>query len=155
MGVIAVVGRLAWGHTARRADDLRGRLLSVALIAVVAVLLFWSASLVHRDLLWAGAFAWGVSILSVGALGNLAVLVYSVAGDTGRASGVMLTGFGIGLMIGPPLFGWTVDTTGAYDLGFGLLTAELLALGLISVLWGRRPLGSVASAEPGPGSTSA
>jgi len=140
MGVIAVVGRLIWGHYARSAEDLRGRMLLVAVIAVGAVALFWSASLIHRDLLWAGAFAWGVSILSVGALGNLAVLVYSVAEDTGRASGVMLTGFGIGLMVGPPVFGWTVDTTGAYDVGFGLLSVELLTLSLVGVLWGRGPL---------------
>lgn len=146
MGVVAVVGRVIWGHYARLAADLRGRLLSIAVIAVGAVLLFWSASVIHRDLVWVGAFAWGVSILSVGALGNLAVLVYSVAEDTGRASGVMLTGFGIGLMVGPPVFGWTVDTSGAYHIGFGLLTAELVALSLTAVLWGRRPL--LARSEP-------
>ena len=148
MGVVAVVGRVVWGHFARRADDLRGRMLSIAVLAVAAIVLFWSASLVHRDLVWVGAVAWGVSILSVGALGNLAVLVYSVPEDTGRASGVMLTGFGVGLMVGPPVFGWTVDTTGAYNIGFGLLTAELVALSLIGLLWGRRPLAGVSADVP-------
>jgi hypothetical protein len=116
---------------------------------VVAAALIWAAGPVHPALVWAGALLWGASILSVGALGNLAVLVYSVAAETGRASGVMLTGFGVGLMVGAPVFGWTVDTTGAYDIGLALVLAELLALVAIGVLWGRQPNTQSVGLAPG------
>jgi predicted MFS family arabinose efflux permease len=138
MGIVSAVGRVAWGHFARNSSDLRSRLRTIAVLAVGAALLFWSASFLSPHLVWIGAVAWGASLLSVGAIGNLAVMVYSAVENTGRASGVMLTGFGVGLMIGPPVFGATVDTTGAYDVGFGLVVVELVALTMLSFAWGRR-----------------
>ena len=138
MGVVAVAGRLVWGHAARRVSDLRGRLRWIALLAIGATALIWSASHVHRELVWLGAILWGASILSVGALGNLAVMHYSVVENTGRASGVMITGFGVGLMIGAPAFGLSVDLTGAYDVGFCLLLVELVTLTIVSTVWGRQ-----------------
>jgi len=138
MGVVAVVGRIVWGHRARHALDLRGRFLVVAVVSLASGVAFWAASLVHPALVWIGAAGWGVSLLSVGAIGNLAVIAYSAVENTGRASGVMLTGFGIGLMVGPPIFGWTVDVTGRYDVGFGLLTLELIGLTAVGLAWVRR-----------------
>jgi predicted MFS family arabinose efflux permease len=137
MGTVAVVGRIVWGHHARVALDLRGRFLAVAVLSLGSALALWAASLVHPALVWVGAAGWGISLLSVGAIGNLAVLAYSVVENTGRASGVMLTGFGIGLMVGPPVFGWTVDATGRYDVGFGLLTLELIGLTVVGLAWVR------------------
>jgi predicted MFS family arabinose efflux permease len=145
MGVVAVLGRITWGHLARDAGDLRGRLLWIALLAVVAIVVIWSASHTDPGLVWIGAILWGASILSVGAIGNLAVMHYSIAADTGRASGVMLAGFGVGLMIGAPVFGLSVDLTGAYDVGFTLLLGELVTLVAVSLLWGRRPAPSEVS----------
>jgi predicted MFS family arabinose efflux permease len=139
MGMVAIVGRVVWGHAARDVSDVRSRLRWIAVLAIAAAVVLWSGSHVAPELIWIGAILWGTSILSVGALGNLAVMHYSIAGDTGRASGVMLTGFGIGLMIGAPLFGLSVDVTGSYDLGFGLLLAELVALLVVSIAWDRRP----------------
>jgi predicted MFS family arabinose efflux permease len=138
MGIVAMLGRVTWGHTASRVSDLRGRLRWIALLAIVAVAFLWTAGHSTPALLWVGAVLWGASILSVGALGNLAVMHYSSAGDTGRASGVMITGFGVGLMIGAPIFGLSVDLTGTYDVGFGLLLAELTALAALSSVWRRR-----------------
>lgn len=145
MGVVAVVGRVVWGHAARRVSDLRGRLRLIALLAIGATALIWSASHAERDLVWLGAILWGASILSVGALGNLAVMHYSIAENTGRASGVMITGFGVGLMIGAPAFGLSVDLTGAYDVGFCLLLLELVTLTIVSTAWGRQLRTSSAS----------
>lgn len=138
MGTVAVVGRIVWGYRARRALDLRGRFRIVALLSLGSGLVLWAASFVHPALVWVGAAGWGVSLLSVGAIGNLAVMAYSVVENTGRASGVMLTGFGIGLMVGPPIFGWTVDVTGRYDVGFGLLTLELIGLTVVAFAWARQ-----------------
>jgi predicted MFS family arabinose efflux permease len=151
MGIVAIVGRVIWGHAARGVSDVRSRLRWIAVAAILGVLVLWSASHLAPELIWFGAILWGMSILSVGALGNLAVMHYSIAGDTGRASGVMLTGFGIGLMIGAPLFGLSVDATGAYDVGFGLLLAELVALLLVSAAWGRQPASEVRAATNAAG----
>jgi predicted MFS family arabinose efflux permease len=149
MGTIAVVSRVLWGYSARRVNDLRGRLRWIALLAIGATAFMWAASHAEPGLIWLGAVLWGASILSVGALGNLAVMHYSIAGDTGRASGVMLTGFGVGLMIGAPMFGLSVDLTGAYDVGFILLIVELVALTIVSTAWRRQPSApSVSQAEP-------
>jgi predicted MFS family arabinose efflux permease len=138
MGIVAVVGRVVWGHAARHVGDLRGRLRTIALLAIAATAFIWAASHVESELVWLGAVLWGASILSVGALGNLAVMHYSIAEDTGRASGVMLTGFGVGLMIGAPVFGLSVDLTGTYDVGFLLLVIELVALVIVITAWGRQ-----------------
>ncbi len=149
MGIVAVVCRIVWGYSARGVSDVRGRLRWIALLAIGATAFLWSAGHIHPDLIWIGAVLWGASILSVGALGNLAVLHYSIAGDTGRASGVMVTGFGVGLMIGAPVFGLSVDVTGAYDVGFFLLFVELVALTIVSTAWGRQPgTPSVSLVEP-------
>ncbi len=138
MGIVATVGRIAWGHFVRSATDLRSRMRTIALMAVGATILLWSASKIHPDLVWLGAAAWGVSLLSAGTVGMVAVMTYAGVENTGRASGVVLTGFGFGLMVGPPVFGWTVDTTGAYDVGFGLVFAELSCASAIAVVWSRR-----------------
>jgi predicted MFS family arabinose efflux permease len=149
MGIVASIGRVSWGHFVRNASDLRGRLRTIAVLAVGATLLLWSASRFHPDLVWFGAAAWGISLLSAGTVGMVAVMTYAGLENTGRASGVVLTGFGVGLMIGPPLFGWTVDTTGTYDVGFALVLAEVASAALIGFFWGRRarqsrgPLSSV------------
>jgi len=153
MGAVAVVGRVTWGHFATWSTDLRSRLRFIAFVGVAAVLLIWSASVIQRDLVWLGALAWGVSLLSVGALGHLAIMAYSDSETTGRASGVMLTGFGVGLMIGPPVFGWTIDTTHAYHVGFGLVTAELVALAAIATAWARRRQLSVETEAPPMGAS--
>lgn len=78
------------------------------------------------------------AVLWVGAVGNLAVMAYSVVENTGRASGVMLTSIGVRFMIGPPVFGWSVDRMGAYDFGFALILAELITLTVLGFVWGRR-----------------
>jgi predicted MFS family arabinose efflux permease len=137
-GIVATIGRVLWGHFARNSTDLRSRLRTIALMALGATVLLWSASRVHPDLVWLGAAAWGVSLLSAGAVGMVAVMAYAGDENTGRASGVVLTGFGIGLTVGPPIFGWSVDTTGSYDVGFAMVLAELAAATSIAFLWGRR-----------------
>lgn len=138
MGVVAVIGRVAWGHAARGTADLRGRLRSMAQLGVGAAIPLWAASVVHPSLVLIGAVVWGASILSVVAVANLAVMRYSAVEETGQASGVMLAGLYAGFVIGPPAFGWSVDTTGAYDAGWGLVIAELMTLTAIGFVWSRR-----------------
>ncbi len=148
MGIVATIGRVGWGHFVRNTSDLRGRLRTIALLAVGATLILWSASWLHPGLVWVGAAAWGISLLSAGTVGMVAVMTYAGLENTGRASGVVLTGFGVGLMIGPPVFGWTVDASGSYDVGFAIVLAEVASAALIGFIWGRRARQSRESVSP-------
>jgi MFS family permease len=62
----------------------------------------------------------------------LAVMAESDDSNTGRASGLAVFGFGIGLTITPPVFGWLVDLGLGYGTGFALVTGfYVLAAGII------------------------
>jgi MFS family permease len=69
-------------------------------------------------LLGGGAVAWN-------AVGMLAVMDFSPHGLVGKGTGLVLFGFLLGLAIGPPIMGYSVDTLGTYAPGW-LATAGLL-----------------------------
>jgi ACS family D-galactonate transporter-like MFS transporter len=52
----------------------------------------------------------------------------------GTAGGMMNTGFGVAGMISPVVFGFLVQTTGSYELPFGV-SAALLAVGVVASLF--------------------
>ena len=108
----------------------------LALLAAAGIL--WSSTAIGAVSLWIGAFAWALTALSFGTVGMLAALQISTAANVGRASGFVLVGFSIGLMLGPPLFGAAVDATGSYGLGFaGIMTDLAVATG-VGLMWRRR-----------------
>jgi ACS family D-galactonate transporter-like MFS transporter len=62
-------------------------------------------------------------------------LPLDIAGEyAGTAGGMMNTGFGVAGMISPVAFGWLVQSTGSYELAFGL-SALLLAGGAVASLF--------------------
>jgi cyanate permease len=63
----------------------------------------------------------------------LGLIVFAGPRSAGRASGVVLFGFLIGLGIGPPLFGWIIDTTGSYTAVWVISMAAAM-LGLVTML---------------------
>jgi MFS family permease len=71
-------------------------------------------------LLGGGAVAWN-------AVGMLAVMDFSPHGLVGKGTGLVLFGFLLGLAIGPPIMGYSVDTLGSYAPGW-LAAAGLLAV---------------------------
>ncbi|MBU6259570.1 MAG: MFS transporter [Burkholderiales bacterium] len=52
----------------------------------------------------------------------------------GTAGGMMNTGFGVAGMISPVVFGYLIQTTGSYELPFGV-SAVLLAIGIVAALF--------------------
>jgi cyanate permease len=65
-------------------------------------------------------------------------VINEAGAPTGRASGMVLLGFLLGLGIGPPLYGATVDATGSYT---AMWLLSLLAAGLslwLVVAWRQR-----------------
>lgn len=62
-------------------------------------------------------------------------LPLDIAGEyAGTAGGMMNTGFGVAGMISPVVFGFLVQTTGSYEVPFGV-SALLLAIGVVASLF--------------------
>jgi predicted MFS family arabinose efflux permease len=127
-GTVAIVGRIIWAELAERSGDF-GRVLAIAaLLAMASAASMWLAGVLDTPaLLWLGAAGWGASLLSFASVAMVAVMAISTPDAAGRASGVVLTGFSIGLMIGPPVFGLLTDLTDAYDAGLAVVMLVLLA----------------------------
>lgn len=139
MGLVAIPGRILWGRHAEHARSLPGQFVVLSAIGVVAAILLWAGSVIGVAFLWLGAVAWGLSQLSFGAVSTLAIMSFAAAGSAGRATGVVILGFSLGLMVGPVVFGWLIEFTNGYGAAFGAVAGVLLTATILSWLWRRRP----------------
>lgn len=132
-GLVAMPARIVWARYADRHSAYRSSLLIIAVVGVAA-----SAVLVIADtgpwwLIWVAAVLSGVGPGAWNAVGMVALIAIAGPEAAGRASGVVLSGFLVGLGIGPPLFGWIIDTTGDYTTAWIVALAASIA-GLVTVL---------------------
>ena len=67
----------------------------------------------------------------------LAVMDEAGMERAGRASGIVMLGFLIGLGIGPPLFGRSIDSTGSYDFMWMVSIGAFLLASAVALLWSR------------------
>ena len=135
-GVVAFGSRILWARRAEQRDDYTGPLGTMAILGMAAAALFLASPTIIV-LVWAAVILTGMSTSAWNSVGMLAV-INEAGAPTGRASGVVLLGFLLGLGIGPPLYGATVDTTGSYTVMWLL---SLLAAGLslwLVVAWRQR-----------------
>ena len=80
----------------------------------------------------------GLTAGSWNAVGMLEIVKGMEAADAGRASGAVLLAFYAGYVLSPAAFGYSVDRTGAYDLGWGaVLVIYSLAL-VLAAIWDRK-----------------
>ena len=134
----AMVGRTGWGFMSDRIFGGRRKIVliwigvrSVALIAALSVMGRGSS----YYLLLAILFFAGVSI--VGYQGVSYALIGEISGKarTGAGLGMMITINSGAATLGTPVFGYIVDRTGSYALGWqilaALLTAGIIALALL------------------------
>ena len=133
-GLAGLLARLALPTLGERMRHLAQPMLIVAGIAMVGTVMIWLGGALGAALVWAGAALAGVQVAWT-ALGMLAVITQVEQHHAGRASGIVSRGFGIGLAAGPPIFGFTVDTTGAYHLGFVFLLVVMLGSAVLMTLW--------------------
>jgi len=134
--VCAAAGVLAGGQLAdqtRRHGDIAAAGFGLAaLVALGIALLSWPAL---------------VLVVAMGLVGFLTGIIQpsrdmlvrraAPAGSTGRVFGIVSTGFNIGGIIGPPLFGWLLDR-GAPRAVFGVAVAFMVATALFAWVEGRR-----------------
>ena len=137
-GFSAFVGRIVWARRAEKLGRFAGPLVAIAVSAVIASLAFWAAQAVGLWLVWFAAALTGLSASSWNSVGMLGVITVAGSGRAGRASGIVLLGFLGGLGIGPPFFGWTVDTTDSYTLMWLVSIAAFLVALLPLRGWARR-----------------
>jgi cyanate permease len=65
----------------------------------------------------------------------LGLIVIAGREAAGRASGIVLFGFLAGLGMGPPLFGWIVDSTGSYSIVWWLAAFASVGGAALVFLW--------------------
>lgn len=146
VGLTGIASRITWSRASERVIG-HGRTLRIlaAMTTLAAALL----SLVALDLLpgWVlvpAALLIGGGAVAWNAVGMLAVMEFSPAGMVGKGTGLVLFGFLLGLAIGPPLMGLSVDLWSTYAPGW--LTASVL-LAVSAVISLRIPSGGTISSK--------
>ena len=129
---VAVPGRILWSRFAERSGAFRGSLGAMGVLSIAAAILFYASGAVAAWLLWPAAVLIAAGSSSWNSVGMLSVMVEAGVASTGRASGIVLFGFLMGLGIAPPIFGAIIDNTGSYDLMW--LLSALTAAGATAVI---------------------
>jgi predicted MFS family arabinose efflux permease len=135
VGLVAIPSRILWARHAERRANIRGPLITIALISVAA-----AGSLMVADagvwwFVWIAAVLTAIGSASWNSVGMLGLIVIAGRGAAGSASGIVLFGFLAGLGFGPPLFGWIVDSTGSYTTVWLLTAAASFAGAGIMAMW--------------------
>ena len=110
-------------------------LLVLAATSVAAQALIWVAAAAGEWVLWFGAAVFGATGASWNAVAMLAIVREVDAEGTGRASGIVQSAFYVGLVVTPVVFGASVDATGTYDAGWGMVTGVFVTATVLAVVW--------------------
>ena len=151
VGLTAMPARIAWARHAERHHAYRSSLMIIALLAVFASFALLGAGTGTWWLIWVAAVLTGLGPSSWNSVGMLGLIVFAGPRAAGHASGVILFGFLIGLGLGPPLFGWMVDTSGSYAGVWVSSLAAAVAGVLVMVAW--KPPERVTPSDPAAHST--
>ncbi len=141
VGLTGIAARIFWTAASEKRVG-HGRTLRIlALLTTITTALLALAALdvVSSWVLLPAAVLLGGGAIAWNAVGMLAVMDFSPPGMVGKGTGVVLLGFLLGLALGAPLMGLSVDAFGTYAPGW-LASAGLL-IGSV-VIAGRIPAGS-------------
>lgn len=135
LGLAGIGARLIWPRLSERTLGHSWTLLILALMSTGSALVLTLAS---SDVLAPWTLVPAVLLLGGGsvawnAVGMLAVMDLSPEGSVGRGTGQVLLGFLLGLAIGPPLMGYSVDVLGSYTPGWVATMVLLLASGALAL----------------------
>lgn len=137
-GLCAVLGRVAWGYLVPRIQWLNhgsSALATLSAGALVATGLLLVASAWHVGFAYGGAALMGLT----GAAWNglvMASVVESIEPEhSARAAGRVMTGFFIGLAVGPVLIGLLVDRTGSFTPAW-TVTAGIYVAAFLTAITG-------------------
>ena len=105
----------------------------LAAVAAVACGLLLAAPQLGPAAFWVGAAVWGIGGLGFGAVSMLAVMAEADEAKTGRASGMVVFWFSLGFSLAPPLFGWSVELTDAYQPAIVLIAGLYVAAAALMI----------------------
>jgi predicted MFS family arabinose efflux permease len=141
IGLIGIFARVCFGWVSERFGRYALSLAIMGIGAVAATLLVLAATRQLSWILWPAAALFGVSAITWNTVGMIAVLAEVGDDDAGRASGYVQSGFYGGYAISPVLFGYSVDTTGAYSLGWLAVAIVFVVATGVALLWHRSHTG--------------
>ena len=118
-GGVGIVGRIVWGWQSERARHLTTPLGVLGLLSAGSAVTIWARVAAGDWLLWVGAVAAGASLLAWNAVGMVAVVAIAEPGETGKASGMVISAFLGGMIPSPFLFGFIVDQPRQLSPGAG------------------------------------
>jgi nitrate/nitrite transporter NarK len=98
-----------------------------AAVATVACGVLLAAPHIGPAAFWIGAAVWGSGGLGYGAVSMLAVMAEADEARTGHASGMVVFWFSLGFSLAPPLVGWSIEATDAYEPAIALLMCLYVA----------------------------
>ena len=136
IGLVGIVGRIAWGLISERRIGYVTPLLVMAIGAVASVLLLMAAE-ESSALIWVGGLLLGATAVTWNSVGMLAVIATTGPAAAGRASGYVLFGFYGGFVGSPLLFGTLVDSTGRYGVAWTIVAAIFVLAAVVIVAWQR------------------
>ena len=134
-GATGTIARILWGRIAERAGDPAIPLLWIGAFSVGAIAATWAASPTAPLLVWVGAALMGMGAGAWMSVGMLAAITVAGPERTGRGTALIMLGFGVGLTVGPVLFGWGVDSLGSYDLPLAWTLANFVTSVVLMLVW--------------------
>lgn len=140
-GLVGMGSRIVAARLAETTITPTSLLVELSAIGVASSALLALSVSFGRWLLWPAVLLYAIGHTAWNAVANLAVIMKVAPRDAGRASGVIMLGFLMGLTIAGPATGAIVDGTGRYDVAWWLSVA-LAVLAAIVLVRHR-------SAEPG------
>lgn len=135
-GLMSVVGRLVWGRIAGRVTHVSRSMVWLSATSIIStVFLILSGGMESVPLLWMAAAASGFTMMSWNSVGMSAVVAEVDVGSAGRASGAAMSAFLAGWMVTPSIFGWTLDLTGSFLVGWAIVLGLHAAALAAPFLW--------------------
>jgi len=131
-GLVAIPARVMSGIALDRGVAPRRMLTVLGFGGAIALMLTLLAEPGPSSLLWVGTILSGLTLGTWNTAANLAMIRQGV--NAGRASGVLVLGFMLGLTVSGPIVGWSIDETGSYapalvgSMALAILGAALLLI---------------------------
>jgi cyanate permease len=151
-GVSSIAGRMLWPRALHGRSNVPPTMAALSATAAVCTLLvLLTGPLDSSALLWLGVVGFAASGNAWVALIMSAVTLETEERFAGRLAGrIMQFGF-LGAATGPALFGYAVEATGSYSLGWASTLVVYLTAAAGSALWHLRRRGDPAPRSPRPG----
>ena len=135
IGLVGLPALVYSGRVAERWRRFSGPLTAFAAGSAVCVVVMELAAHGASWLVWLASIGFAVTAVPWHVVGMVAIIRQVNLARAGRASGIVLMGFNAGLVASPIVFGWTVDHTGGYAIGWLATSAAFVVAAAVSWAW--------------------